>query len=359
LTRVSTKINNLQAVRAFAALAVVFFHTGFVFPGVHPFGSAGVDIFFALSGYIMARICEKDPSFFLRRRIIRIIPPYWVLTVLLFLAAKAVPDLMGSTTASIAELFKSLFFIPFIKDHGIIRPVLFVGWSLNYEMFFYVAIALSLFLVRKRALLLASAIILGLHFIAFAFPFHNAMLQFLRADYILEFPLGALAYYAARAVSEERARSWRVASALLMAAAVTGLSLMQLYRPVFHPIILRDLLSASAGTLIVFSASLLSQGGWDTRFAPLVLLGDASYVLYLVHPYCEYTLQRAIVPHLPALRIDAPLGCIVAIAASVAVALLLHLYAELPALAFLNRRFGGRRSAEFRVRMETKGQVNP
>jgi exopolysaccharide production protein ExoZ len=72
--------------RAFAALSVVFFHTGYM-PGGHGFGWFGVDIFFVISGYIMTRICDRNPQFFLRRRLIRIVPPYWAFTVLLFIAA--------------------------------------------------------------------------------------------------------------------------------------------------------------------------------------------------------------------------------------------------------------------------------
>ena len=357
-TATPTKINNLQALRAFAAVAVVFFHTGYIYPNLFGVGEYGVDIFFVLSGYIMARICEKNPRFFLRRRLIRILPPYWTLTILLFLFAIKFPQLLSNTRAHFGELLKSLLFIPFIKDGGLIRPILFVGWSLNYEMFFYLLIAVSLLLWPRRAIVLASAAVIAAHYAAMLFT-HGAYPQFLRADFMLEFPLGALAYYAARHIASPLARRIRWGSALLLAACLTSLTLLQLVRPHIN-FTLQGWLYNIFAMLIVFSTSLLSQGGWDTRVTWVILIGDASYVLYLVHPYCEYFLARVVVPHVPFLQINQPFGCTVAVCLSIAVGLLLHLYAERPVLAYLNQRFGGhRKSAEFGVVRENRGTVQP
>ena len=89
----------------------------------------------------MARILDpgsdSSSDFFFRRRVLRIVPPYWFFTILLYLAALRIPQLMGATRANLPDLLKSLFFIPFTKDSGLIQPLLFIGWSLNYEMFFY------------------------------------------------------------------------------------------------------------------------------------------------------------------------------------------------------------------------------
>ena len=354
-----SKINNLQAVRAFAAVIVVIFHTGFVIRPLDPIGSCGVDVFFTLSGYIMARICDKNPEYFLRRRLLRIVPPYWLFTLLLFVAALFVPDLMGSTTASLSDLLKSLFFIPFIKDEGIIRPLLFVGWSLNYEMLFYVLIWLSLLLLPKRPMLLAGGLVTLAHFAALAFGSHKVFVMFLSEPFILEFPLGAIAYAVARQISTARAERWRGWALALLLLSTFSLLAMQGVRPhVSHQV--EGAYYSLLCMVIVLSTSLLSQGGWDTRLAWLVLLGDASYILYLVHPYCEYALQRIVVPHAGWLDIKEPLGCAVATGTACAAALLLHLYGERPALKYLNQRFGGhRRSVEFGVTIETAGQVKP
>ncbi len=359
MARTQEKINNLQALRAYAALAVVVFHTGYIIPGEHAFGSFGVDIFFVLSGYIMARICEKSPQFFMRRRLIRILPPYWFFTILLFLAAFKLPALMGSTRPAFPELIKSLLFIPFYKGSGLIRPLLFVGWSLNYEMLFYTLLWFSLIVLPRYALLLASLAIIVLHYGAGLTHSGSAFAVFLRESVILSFPLGILAYFTATRVNLSGARRWRWASFSMLVGSAAALILVQVLRPAMGKT-LEGAVYNSLSTAMVFFTSLLSQGGWDTRWTAVILLGDASYILYLVHPYCEYAVQRIVVPHVPKLTIDHPLGCILAVGISMTVGILLHLYAELPVLRRLNSRFGGhRKSAEFQVTAGVGGQVNP
>ncbi len=356
--RTETKINNLQALRAFAALAVVIFHTGYIPPHLRAVGSFGVDIFFVLSGYIMARICEKNTDFFLRRRLIRILPPYWTLTLLLFVVALGDPALLGSTSPDPVELLKSLFFIPFFKSSGLLRPLLFVGWSLNYEMFFYLLLFFSLLLWKRRPLILASAVIVLLHYLAlFLPPHHTPFIAFFRESFILDFPLGIAAYQVAKRVPAHLARQWRVVFLVAVFAEAVAFVLLQGIRPNWGYILGNGAYNGLS-TAMVLTTSLLSQGGWDTRWKPIILLGDASYILYLVHPYCEYPLQRIVAPHLPVLRIDLPLGCVLAVSLSIAIAFALHLYAELPVLRVLNERYGGhRKSAEFRVVAEEKGEV--
>jgi len=75
------KINNVQALRGFAALLVVLGHTEYAPPGMRPLGTFGVDIFFVISGFIMAMIVDRNPEKFLLRRFVRILPLYWTATL--------------------------------------------------------------------------------------------------------------------------------------------------------------------------------------------------------------------------------------------------------------------------------------
>ena len=76
-------IYNIQFLRAFAALLVVYFHTTFSTALGLPesFGIFGVDIFFVISGYIISYVTFLDPTRFVQKRIIRIVPFYWVSAV--------------------------------------------------------------------------------------------------------------------------------------------------------------------------------------------------------------------------------------------------------------------------------------
>ena len=96
------------------------------------FGEFRVDVFFVLSGFVIAfalgsgTVGVRD---FVVNRLVRIVPLYWLATLLVFFGALLRPDLFNSTTADVSELLKSLFFIPYRKESGHIFPMLFVGWT--------------------------------------------------------------------------------------------------------------------------------------------------------------------------------------------------------------------------------------
>jgi exopolysaccharide production protein ExoZ len=343
---VTQKINNLQALRAYAALAVVTFHTGFIFPHMEQMGQFGVDIFFVISGYIMARICETDTRFFLRRRLIRIVPPYWAMTFLLFVFSLRFPGLLLSTHPSAAELFKSLFFIPYYRADGLIRPLLYLGWSLNYEMLFYVLITLGIYLVPKHPLVFASGLLVTLHFICSHLASFGAVPMCYSSDVVFEFLLGILAYEISRRFSNRAAVQMRLASLLALVASLVGIVLLQ---GVAHsPLPAEWVAMQVLAMLVILSTSLLSQAGWDIRLSWVVIVGDASYVLYLLHPYILSFGDRVLSRHLPWIQIRHAGSAFMLSAVCVAMAILLHLKLEKPTVNYLNRWLGGhRRSAEF------------
>lgn len=350
----TTKLNNIQVLRAFAAVAVVVFHTGFAFPFMRPFGSFGVDVFFVISGYIMARILDpasdSSSDFFFRRRVLRIVPPYWFFTILLYLVALRIPQLMGSTRASGLELLKSLLFIPFMKGSGVIQPLLFIGWSLNYEMFFYLALAIGLLIHKRHSTWIGAVIVLITMLACMPFSGHSALAQFYSRDISLEFLLGILSYYLCRAVSDQQARSLRVPSlAICLSSALLLVAIQSIFpRDVFPFNSSRVLTLGVLSFLLVTTASLLSQARWDTQLASLVLIGDASYILYLIHPYCEYSLDRFLGARFHWLRRETASGAFLGVSISILLAVVLHLYCERPTVRFLNRNFGGKRkSTEF------------
>jgi len=336
--------------RAFAAVAVVVFHTGFAFPTMRPFGSFGVDVFFVISGYIMARILdpESDSSsdFFFRRRVLRIVPPYWFFTILLFVAALKVPQLMGATQATGVDLLKSLLFIPFSKGNGLIQPLLFIGWSLNYEMYFYLALAVGLLIHKKWASWVGAGLVVATMLACLPFAGTSVVAKFYSRDLVLEFLLGIVSYYICRAVPDATAKRWRGVALAVCLASGFWLIAVQGWLPEMH--VTRVLTLGIAALLLVTSASLLSQSGWDTRLGWLVLIGDASYVLYLIHPYCEYSLDRFFGARLHWLKSQTVTGMLIGVGSSLLLAIVVHLYGERPVVKILNRRFGGkRRSTEF------------
>jgi peptidoglycan/LPS O-acetylase OafA/YrhL len=101
---------------------------------------------------------EVTPWSFMANRIARIAPIYWTITLAVFTISPVAPSLLQATMPDWRELLKSLAFVPFEKSNGLTQPVLFVGWTLNYEMLFYALFAAGLS-VRSRRLGAAGVIL--------------------------------------------------------------------------------------------------------------------------------------------------------------------------------------------------------
>ena len=148
-------INNIQALRAFAAFNVVLFHiigTSASYSQnvdylsyLEGWGSSGVDIFFVISGFVMLHtqfLKRRSPFQFLRSRIVRIVPIYWVITLFVLSLYVLFPSLFREMEVTPTWAFSSLFFMSsiFAGKH----PIVHVGWTLEWEMFFYVMFAFGL-----------------------------------------------------------------------------------------------------------------------------------------------------------------------------------------------------------------------
>ena len=326
----SVKLLNVQSLRAYGALAVAFYHTGFSL-GIglgRPIGSFGVSIFFVISGFIMAMICDGNPQHFLARRISRIVPLYWLLTLLVFLIANVRPSLVGGTNADGSALIKSLLFIPY-RSHGTYFPILFLGWSLNYEMYFYLLIAAALVIHKRNAPLVAAGVmVVVLVGLRAAHAGETAM--FYAQPIVLEFVLGILCYYGFRALPRERILAARgllgfaivVAAATMIAAAISTIGPRN------------AVIVGFTSTILVFSAVLLDKAGLSLRWPTLILLGDASYVIYLVHPYCEEALNKIVARSFPLLGTKTLIGMPLALGVTIFVSILLYRFVDNPLHVF-------------------------
>src|SRR5579863_980395 len=141
----SKEIFAIQYLRGMAAVIVVLHHIfstrGLEYLFLPWFGGFGVDIFFVISGFIMwqtTAAVEIGPVEFWRRRIIRIVPLYWIFLTVLLIAASLLPSVLYTTVINPESTIKSFLFVPYYHEsQKIIAPILIPGWSLNYEMFFY------------------------------------------------------------------------------------------------------------------------------------------------------------------------------------------------------------------------------
>jgi exopolysaccharide production protein ExoZ len=220
-------------------------------------------------------------------------------------------------------------------------------------MFFYVVLALSLLVYRRRAVWLAAGLVVATVAICNLVGDYSVYTRFYARDISMEFVIGLASYYVCRAFPERTAIRIRLPMLLLLVASALGLAIFQGF--VLHNVIPRSITLGGMSFLLVTSASLLSQGGWDTNAAWVVVIGDASYILYLIHPYCEYFISRVIAKRVPWLDIASGPGMLFTVSLVVITAVALHLMFERPMIAFLNRKFGGRRkSAEFATKEQAR-----
>jgi exopolysaccharide production protein ExoZ len=257
-------IKPIQYLRGIAALSVVWLHALTMMPGFTErlgqpvFRGGGVDLFFVISGFIMWVTTQKPatPLQFIRLRLVRVVPLYWLAT--LCLVAFAVLGLFKTLQFSTRTVIESLLFIPYGAD-----PVLAPGWTLNYEMFFYGVFALSLFLPKPIRLASLAAALIGLATLGLHADGTSPVAVVYTSPLLLEFLAGSVIAFLWLGKTLE--------IGLPVSALMIGAGTMLLFG-------WSNLLGAS---LVV--AGCLNQRirGWNIR--PLLALGDASYSIYLTH----------------------------------------------------------------------------
>ncbi len=271
-------IHGIQYLRALAALAVVLFHAAERTGHHFAIGAAGVDVFFVISGFIMWVISDRRPVAplaFLGERLRRIAPVYWLATMVMI--GGGIAGLFPNLVLSLDHVAASLLFVPARSpSSGEIWPVLVQGWTLNFEMFFYVVFAASLMLPRHRRLPVMSAIFVSLVLLGLAIDTDNALFLTYTRPVILEFVAGMIV---AEFWLRGRVAGPRSGIALVL-GALAGFAALAVLRLPFDERILGPL----AVTLVVGTLA-LEAAGWVRKWALPTLLGDTSYSIYLWHTF--------------------------------------------------------------------------
>jgi exopolysaccharide production protein ExoZ len=282
---------SIQALRAIAAIAVVVSHiAGYEFerqlglpsplPGAQN-GAAGVDLFFVISGFVMVYASERffrraaGPQEFFLRRVARIAPLYWVMTSIIVAYLLLQYGSMEAAKFSPGAVLASYLFIPYPQTDGFMAPVHGVGWSLNYEMFFYLCFCLALPLGRRPGVLSVILLLAGLVTVNRAWRLPPP-LDYLTRPIVLEFAMGMLVALVLR----EGFRLPGILCAALVASGAAGFFFLPWYMGIDHFVVW------GVPSAVVVAG--LTLGGPTLKPGPLsraiAFMGDASYSLYLVHP---------------------------------------------------------------------------
>lgn len=317
---------SLQALRFVAAAMVVGVHaaqtalevtgsTGVVPYAVAGLGLTGVDLFFVISGVVIARTAPGlTPGQFAWRRVRRIVPLYFVCCI---------PAVIVAAPAGIdwRELLATFLLWP--ATDVMTAPLLSVAWTLSFEMIFYASATLVL-VNRWWALVLLAAYILS-----FALRPVGPIFQFLGNPIIIEFLFGVAIAHAPRLNAGIFMAC--LGFALLLLSGLLG------FAPAGGPLeFLRGEDHLRRVIVCGVPAALIVYGAMQIKSAPSVwtYLGDASYSLYLVHTFMLTPLQ-VLWTKFP---IPADAIIVIGLVASVVFAWRIHELIEKPILGRLGRR---------------------
>jgi len=284
------QLKSVQALRAVAALFVVGFHGTLLlhdnfYPDFSPWdnGNSGVDLFFVISGFIMIvssqSLLRRADGWrrFILLRISRIGPMYWLATLAKLLLILAIPEFARHTHPTTWNTIASFLFIPSVDGMGVIKPVLPVGWTLCFEMFFYILFAGALFFAVDALVAVGSLMVLLSLVSIVAQPDWPAITS-LASPFLLEFVFGMVIGRAFLAKRFDGAPPiWAILTGV---AGLIGLVAMPAdgawQRAAFW---------GTAGSAALCGALMAER--WLGRRLPKLLIdtGEASYSLYLTHGF--------------------------------------------------------------------------
>jgi len=299
-------IKTLHVLRGFASLAVVFYHLDIPLPGGNHTDLFGVAIFFTISGFLMCLTTEKTVDKFMLKRVLRVLPVYWVaipVTLLWYGTGLANPFYTVPTLAHMIQsdpghvapfIFNNLVaslnpqmvqravFTGFLWPKTVsFTPIIGVGWTLTIEMVCYVVFGASIWLSRKYGIIIAfcsvsATFLIGSTLIS---PDQQLWQNFV---YLPPFASGLIAFYLWKHVIAQL-KVGRVIFLLMAAVSASVYVYLVLSQVALSGQRYSDYLAGGASLAIVAAALLLERSGVRVANQLFQLLGTISYSLYLIH----------------------------------------------------------------------------
>ncbi len=335
--------SGIQMLRFLAAMLVVITHaTGMVgerllqLAGEHFWrpGISGVDLFFVISGFVMAissgKLVNQKEGWrtFITHRLIRIVPLYWIATSLKVLLVIVAPSMALNSSIEFGHTIASYLFFPTFDSTGnSVLPVVKVGWTLSYEMFFYFFIALALFM-NMSALKLATFVFVACSAAnIFSSPEVPLVYGFLN-PIMLEFVMGM--FVAKYCAGSRTINTW---TGVIVVVVCFTIMISAGDLPIWWRWVYWGLPSMFIVAIFVILEPKINQV-MPTIF---IKLGDSSYSLYLFHTFVVPLIGSILVK---LNLINPPMAVLACLLVSPAVCYLIYRWIELPTTKFLRLNVG-------------------
>jgi exopolysaccharide production protein ExoZ len=352
------KLIPIQILRAAAALSIAVLHGQHEAGLLQPSGgdasrllaffpwAAGVDVFFVISGFVMVYASRTlfarngAVGIFLARRVARIVPLYWLTTTAYLVLALAAPTLLNGALLSPGFVALSYLFIPVARPDGLVQPLYSLGWTLNYEMMFYLVFAAAIALPRRAAVSAVAGALVGLVVIGRLAPLPQPF-GFWTEPILLEFGVGVV-------LGLLRTEGVTLGLVPRLALGTAGAALLAAQGGAETAGMARAIGWGLPAACLVAACGLGADDRTrdDTRLARVwAALGDASYALYLLHPFVLRG-TRALLQGVGAASTTGPLAFLALGLTIAAVASwLVYRFVEIPLTRALRRGLEPRRSA--------------
>lgn len=333
-------IYSLQALRYIAAILIVGYHAeesikdriSLDMMNFFSFGDIGVDIFFVISGFIIAFATsksyvtspKKQAQDFIVRRFIRIVPIYWFYTTLKIIMVLALPTLALRTQFDEYHIFTSYFFIPSMSPWGLMQPILPVGWTLHFEMLFYLIFTIAI-LVNQNKIAITGIAFFLLFAINYVYP-DLLIFKFYAQTIIFEFLLGLMVF---KIVSHIHQLNF-IPTILL---AIVSILLISTKTPEINRIFTIGLGSAFLVLSFIYFERFLTSSNIQKISEKL---GDSSYSLYLSH---SFTVPFSVILLGKYLSLNVYIVLALTLVIATMAGLFSYRFLEKPTITFLNTKW--------------------
>ena len=284
----SSRILELDALRAISCLNLLLFHFTYVYQNKYgfesplgfafPYGKYGVQLFFMLSGLVnaMTLLSKRKPGDFIAARCIRIFPSYWLMIIVNLVLFACLS--MFHTSPTVSSTLANASTMPRLFGYDTMEPV---TWTLQIEMLFYGFLMVTLMtgwidrplrlMIGAVGISLVSCLYFDWFYVNRPDSIWNARFAVVENLFFMRnLPLFAMGILL-NEIRSGRGKAWKHCLGILVSALA------------FHAIDLRD--HNPAATALLFSLLALSAYGKIPvlRFKPLLFISTISYSLYLFH----------------------------------------------------------------------------
>lgn len=290
----SGKIPAVQGLRGVAALLVLLAHAdslarppeivGNFIPS--PSAAIGVDVFFVISGFVIAMASQKTGltwSSFIRNRAMRVLPLYFVCSIL---ALMFYDGLFGG-------YWNTFLFLPLFDNFAYSNPSHPFGWTIGAEVWFYVLFSFSIALCGRKASIFAASLIAVLVFSTAFYGGNWIFPRFVGSPILFEFAMGIMAFHCSRKINRSVAIAFLVAGPAMMLAGMQALPRLGMHGVIFGDVFFAwvRLIIWGVPSAITFIGVVAFFGNIEI-WRPVFWLGEISYSFYMVQPFSHFIMKH-------------------------------------------------------------------